>query len=137
MQFFVYYDKTIHSNIITNVGTSLEKKGTRSQIMIVTTSLFQEKTFETNIGTRFQYKTTFIDTYGSNVIIDLYSVFYLENGSICLGGNVHNTCSDEKYSGQIEKQKIISGTGKYLEKTGQVTMSQDKTCRIVSINIDE
>lgn len=137
MQIFVYYNKTIHSNIITNVGTSLEKKGTRSQIIIVSTSLFREKTFQTNVGTRFQYKTTFIDTYGSNVIMDLYSVFYLEDGSICVGGSVYNYCSDEKYSGQIETQKIISGTGKYLEKTGQVTMNQDKTCRIVSINIDE
>lgn len=135
MQVFLYYDKKIHSNMITNIGTDLTNNGLRSQMVIITNSLYREKTFQTIAGTKIQYKTTFIDKFGSNVIFDLYSVYYFGDGSFQVGGNLYNRCSKEKYLGLVETQKIISGTGLYANVEGDVTVHSNDSCRTLEINM--
>lgn len=132
MQFFLYYDKKIHSNMITNIGTNLTNDGFRAQMVIITNSLYRDKTFQTISGTKIQYKTTFIDKFGSNVVFDQYSVYYLEDGSFQVGGNLCNFCFDEKYS---ETQKIISGTGLYSNMEGEVAVHSKDKFRTIEINI--
>lgn len=135
MQFFLYYDKKIHSNMITNISTDLINNGFRTQMVIITSPTYREKTFQTIAGTKIQYKTTFIDKFGSNVIFDLYSVYYFDDGSFQVGGNLYNRCSDEKYLGLIETQKIISGTGLYAIVEGDVTVHSNNNCRTIEINM--
>jgi len=132
MPVFLYYDKKIHSDVITNISTDLTNNGFRGQIAIITNSLYREKTFQTIAGTKIQYKTTFIDKFGSNVIFNLYSVYYFEDGSFQVGGNLYNPCLNEKYS---ETQKIISGTGLYSNMEGEVTIHSKSNCRTIEINM--
>lgn len=132
MQVFLYYDKKIHSNMITNIGTNLTTDRFRAQMVIITNSLYRDETFQTISGIKIQYKTTFIDKFGSNVIFDQYSVYYLEDGSFQVGGNLYNFCFDEKYS---ETQKIISGTGLYSNMEGEVTVHSKNKCRTIEINM--
>jgi len=138
--FKMYYDTKQHSKTITNVNTVLEKKGTRIQILLFVTTLYKEKTYHTVAGTRLQYKTIFVDTYGSTIINDTHSVYYLDDGSITVSGNLYNEIPDEednKYSGLTDTQKIISGTEHYLDKIGQIMVLSNKSCRIIIIDVYE
>ena len=138
--FQMYYDTKQHSKTITNINTVLEKQGTRIQILLFVTTLYREKTYHKVAGTRIQYKTIFVDTYGSTIINDTHSVYYLEEGSITVSGNLYNEIPDEednKYSGLTDTQKIISGTDHYLDKIGQITVLSNKSCRTIIIDVYE
>ena len=138
--FKMYYDTKQHSKTITNINTVLEKQGTRIQILLFVTTLYKEKTYHTVAGTRLQYKTIFVDTYGSTIINDTHSVYYLDDGSITVSGNLYNEIPDEednKYSGLTDTQKIISGTDYYLDKIGQITVLSNKSCRTIIIDVYE
>jgi hypothetical protein len=123
MQFCLYYDKLIHSNVITNIGAELTKIGTRTKMMIITTTLYRENTFQTIAGTRIQYKTTFIDQFGSTVLFDLYSIYYLEQGSI------HVT-------GISETQTVVVGTGIYLNTTGKIDIESDSQGQLIQFHVN-
>lgn len=136
----MYYDTKQHSKTITNINTILEKQGTRIQILMFVTTLYREKTYKTIAGTRIQYKTIFVDTYGSTIINDTHSVYYLEDGSITVSGNLYNEIPDEednKYSGLTDTQKIISGTERYLDINGQITVLSNKNCRNIIVELYE
>ena len=122
MQFCLYYDKLIHSNMITNIGTELTKIGTRTKMMIITTTLYRENTFKTIAGTRIQYKTTFIDQFGSNILFDLYSIYYLEQGSI------HVT-------GISETQSVVVGTGIYLNTSGKINIESGTHGQLIRFHL--
>ena len=109
--------------MITNIGTELKKIGTRTKMMIITTTLYRENTFQTIAGTRIQYKTTFIDQFGSTVLFDLYSIYYLEHGSIHV-------------SGISEKQTIVSGTGIYLNMSGKINIESNSHGQLIQFHLN-
>lgn len=138
--FRIYYDPKQHSKMITNINTILEKNGTSIQIVVFVTTLYRDKLYNTIAGSRIQYKTIFVDTDGSNILNDIHSVYYLDDGSITVSGNMYNPMpdnEDNKYSGLTDAQKIISGTEEYLDRNGQIVILTNKGCRIIIVELYE